>query len=1469
MAKLLASWGLKQQQQATREEEQGINAESQPPSRSFGPKVEPSNFAEDCEEESGHAEDPRRLLSSSIDREETKEEQRQSVGEREKQEALNLSSRGVSLEESGNVDEAVSAYREAISVDAECVDAHYNLGVALGKRGEMALAAESYRRTIELEANHCDAHNNLGSIYETQGNFTAAIFEYSVAVKLAPVHHTAPRLNLADLLHETGSHDRAIEEYKIALNCDPNDVDAWNSLGIVLEASGRLSDAIVAYRRATKFQVDENPDALQNLAGALLAKGEKRNAIAAYTELLERQPDNEEVRQILQDLKRQSPDAQYASLGLDKSINLESRQDGVLYGSVAQKASDSPASIQGSRVDPYLAPVEKLAAMANTYVISTRPRGDHMLDLFDGMKKLRGALFALRDDVPCFCDNRPRTKSISSSGNGLVPILTPPLCELPHTKSVESLDCRTLQDSGNQRARHLYPKIDRKILRQTEQVIKSCISTTKKWAAKGSLSKKVQGYLIYEKRFRALNARLEKCYLELQASLPPAIRSRRLHQIFPPRTQDEGSSGDGGDGAVTHLYSFDPADPDNAEHNSLLGKGTFGRTHVMKSWATRRRRAVYIINVERAEAQGVDLKALIRDLYQAEEFRHPHIVRCFGAFFAREGRDLCIPMEFVAGGTLAKQVGSRHDFGTLQLWERQLSGALAYIHGRGLQHGDLRPENVLLSNHNKCVKVCDAGRSALIASGLKRKRPDAELYFSPERFNEHAYDEKDDVWALGCITVSLVVGKRLEEWCTRRQFFCVDRQAIRKAISQGKHAHAELGALAKKMLDRDPTLRPAAREIYSFICAINLKSSGEKDDGEKDMASSADNSTTLLGFEGRRLGPSTAGGGDGDRPNMADKIERARGRLHNYDSQLDRLLEDSRPRRLVSAMVVVSDRSEIQLAATNLERRFPGLGGLVRRLIADRDIVRDESASAVTTFCETKWRTTNGVAAEPVTISAMARLVIAGAAEVKEAALLVLRHLATEDRINRLAIVKYDGLLGAIAHMLDGSMGIGAKTAAASLISHIAVSSDIKATLGDTGAVAALVAMLDTAIEASTLEESVTALENLVRGSDANQSTAKRAGAVPRLIAIIEAGGPAAEPSTRALKSLIAKRRGGGVDDTATEDDFSQLQANSIPALCRLLRSDHSDGELKEGVAVALRKLAMVSNGNRSSIANAGAIPALIKMLFDTASSDSSSQAAVKALSILAYNHRENRREIGKATPSVVSALIRFIDKRSTSSDGLREAATNALLSLIVDGQNRSDFIAAGGIAPVVELVGNHRAAGVEDAVTILRSLAHSDNKSSNSTTLELLHDIGAIPALVSYISRTKSEASRANAIWTLKEMALADEDYQVAIVDAGAVGLLVHFLDRSASDDTSLAASWALKSLTKDKGTRIQVAKALGLDVSEDEMRLADPETTTDSTGRKLITEGQVDETIDRRREATRSQAINREVTTPPPHFA
>ncbi|XP_020962938.1 serine/threonine-protein kinase spk-1 isoform X3 [Arachis ipaensis] len=97
----------------------------------------------------------------------------------------------------------------------------------------------------------------------------------------------------------------------------------------------------------------------------------------------------------------------------------------------------------------------------------------------------------------------------------------------------------------------------------------------------------------------------------------------------------------------------------------------------------------------------------------------------------------------------------------LQFINHQVLEALHYVHNLGIIHCDLKPENILIKSYKRCeIKVIDLGSSCFQSDNLCLY-VQSRSYRAPEVMLGLQYDEKIDIWSLGCILAELCSGEVL------------------------------------------------------------------------------------------------------------------------------------------------------------------------------------------------------------------------------------------------------------------------------------------------------------------------------------------------------------------------------------------------------------------------------------------------------------------------------------------------------------------------------------------------------------------------------------------------------------------------------------------------------------------------------------------------------------------------------------
>lgn len=147
-----------------------------------------------------------------------------------------------------------------------------------------------------------------------------------------------------------------------------------------------------------------------------------------------------------------------------------------------------------------------------------------------------------------------------------------------------------------------------------------------------------------------------------------------------------------------------------------LAVGAFGEVFLAADDKGAGRAVVKILPV-RASAKELRL-----EFARLTELSHPNIVRVHdaGTFVDAQGESRAfLVMDYVAGRSLAEVIASKDGtarFGAFVAAADALADALAYLHGRGVTHGDISPANVRCSERDVPVLI-DFGLSLLGANG--------------------------------------------------------------------------------------------------------------------------------------------------------------------------------------------------------------------------------------------------------------------------------------------------------------------------------------------------------------------------------------------------------------------------------------------------------------------------------------------------------------------------------------------------------------------------------------------------------------------------------------------------------------------------------------------------------------------------------------------------------------------------------
>lgn len=155
---------------------------------------------------------------------------------------------------------------------------------------------------------------------------------------------------------------------------------------------------------------------------------------------------------------------------------------------------------------------------------------------------------------------------------------------------------------------------------------------------------------------------------------------------------------------------------------------------------------------------------LVSEVNILKNLKSSFIVRYYDRIIDKKSRKIYIIMEYCGAGDLSNEIKKKKadndNFSESFIWKviAQLCLALYECHDNKpnkILHRDIKPQNIFLASPTH-VKLGDFGLAkSLSESKYATTNVGTPYYQSPEQVKEQAYNEKSDMWSLGCVIYEL------------------------------------------------------------------------------------------------------------------------------------------------------------------------------------------------------------------------------------------------------------------------------------------------------------------------------------------------------------------------------------------------------------------------------------------------------------------------------------------------------------------------------------------------------------------------------------------------------------------------------------------------------------------------------------------------------------------------------------------
>ena len=198
---------------------------------------------------------------------------------------------------------------------------------------------------------------------------------------------------------------------------------------------------------------------------------------------------------------------------------------------------------------------------------------------------------------------------------------------------------------------------------------------------------------------------------------------------------------------------------DGFEILKKLGDGSYSVVYKVRRKADNNIYALKKVNLQKLKEK--EKQNALNEVRILASIKSPFVISYKEAFIEESDKSLCIIMEYADRGDLYQKIVQFKKSGCLieetDVWRIfiQMVRGLKALHDLKILHRDLKSANIFLFSDGS-AKIGDCNVSKVVYKGLGYTQTGTPYYASPEVWNDDPYDNKSDIWSLGCVTYEML-----------------------------------------------------------------------------------------------------------------------------------------------------------------------------------------------------------------------------------------------------------------------------------------------------------------------------------------------------------------------------------------------------------------------------------------------------------------------------------------------------------------------------------------------------------------------------------------------------------------------------------------------------------------------------------------------------------------------------------------